>query len=159
MVLRLSQNQLVTNMPVQRWMSYNSFAYIVKQQGSIMLRSITLITFFSTMLPSVTFAENIEEASIRLCDHIKVCVKEKMVASDEVPPEMRAMVDGMVDNMCKSMMDVNAVKGNAEYEDSAIACIDSITKLSCEEIENAGQTPACVTFETELSERYPSLKN
>ncbi|MEP4891195.1 MAG: hypothetical protein ABJV04_14305 [Aliiglaciecola sp.] len=124
-----------------------------------MLRLTTLITLSLTMMSSLTFAENIEEASIRLCDHIKVCVTEQISTTDEIPPEMRAMIDGMVDNMCKSIMDTNAVTGNAEFEESAIACVDSITNLSCKDVESAGQTPACLAFEKEFSERYPNLKN
>ncbi|GAA6184514.1 MULTISPECIES: hypothetical protein [Alteromonadaceae] len=124
-----------------------------------MFRPTTVVTLILTLFSSVTFAENIEEASIRLCDHIKVCVTEQIGTTDGIPPEMRVMIDGVVDNMCKSMMDTNAVKGNMDFEDSAIACIDSITELSCADIESAGQTPACLAFEKKLSERYPNLKN
>ncbi|WP_040523026.1 hypothetical protein [Aliiglaciecola lipolytica] len=124
-----------------------------------MSRLFIFFTVFIISLSFKTYAENIESASLRLCEHIKMCVTKQMKVTDDVTPEMRMMIDGMVDNMCQNMMNTNVVKGNREFEKSAIACIDSITELSCDEIQNAGQTPACLSFEKELSSHYPTQNN
>ena len=84
------------------------------------------------------------EASQNACNHLKNCAKKNM---GEIPPEYQAMVEQSLETMCQALPSSASIPGfdsSHKYYKPAIACMDSISKLSCKHIDDSGtSTPEC----------------
>lgn len=95
-------------------------------------------------LISVTFIFSIGTANAdfnqkmdQMCGKIKECALEDM---GDLTPEMKQMMIGMVDGMCKPMLaSYKQVIGDAGLEKKASACIDSMANQSCDAMKNQNQ--------------------
>lgn len=112
----------------------------------------------TTMLvfPLNLAAESVNQAANTMCQHMKVCIQGNLDAENDIPPEMRQMLDTMISNMCTSVVDVSTAMVQKDVEVSAIACLNSVTKLSCSQLENEIQTAECSEYERQLKKHYPS---
>ena len=101
-----------------------------------------------------TLADSIPEATLDLCEKVKSCAISQM-NQEEVTPEMRQMMEPMLESMCASMgQQVQAVAEQHPLYDSAVACIRSMEKLDCQALQGSGQnsTAACESYEKLLRE-------
>ncbi len=122
---------------------------------------ITRAMFFSFTLAAgaggVAHADEFVDASMQLCEKVKTCTLESMNV-EEVTPEIRDMVMPMVENMCASMRRnyQEVPTGHALYK-PALACMRSLSALSCEEIgRNRTQTDECKKYEAQAKQHAPS---
>ena len=99
-------------------------------------------------------AEKLNSAFNELCDKMELCAIEQMKNEGDLTPQMRSMIEGMIDGMCKNMLDVGEVNQYAELVDPAVACIDSMTSKSCSDLQGDDlQTPECREYE-ELAKEF-----
>lgn len=123
-------------------------------QKKLLLASVTLAIFAS----NTAIADEFDDASNAMCEHVKACAMQEIDMSS-IPPEMVPMVTQSLNNMCQQVRTANPYtqnmrKGHPMYQ-HATACMNSITKLSCEDImEDDRQTPECKKAEQE-AEKYP----
>ncbi len=92
--------------------------------------------------------EDLQEASMALCEKVKQCTFEQMQAKEGIPPEMRSMVEGMLNTMCKDFIKFDEVDRDHELVEPALACMESMSALSCEQLQEDNMaTPACEAYE------------
>ncbi|MEM9255593.1 MAG: hypothetical protein AAGA91_09095 [Pseudomonadota bacterium] len=107
-----------------------------------------LVLWILWVLPAQ--AEELTEAALGLCERVKACSIEQL-QEEELTPEMRQMLQPMLDNMCEqvkgNMGDVPT--GHALYK-PALACMQSMEKLSCEVLMSPDQEPTaeCQRYRT-----------
>lgn len=101
-------------------------------------------------------ANELQQASKRLCDHFKKCMLSEMAAQEEsVPPSMQAVLDNMTKELCSSVMDITQISGKHDLEKSAIACLDSMSNTSCKAMEDDVETPACLDYQKQAEKYFP----
>ena len=101
-------------------------------------------------LPGIGAATSLNQATDTLCVKIKSCATLQL-AQQDLPPAMLQMMTAMFDETCASTIAPYADKAtNAGLEKKAIACIESINKLSCNTImkRSGSETSECKTLET-----------
>ena len=93
-------------------------------------------------------AGDMEEKSTQFCEKIRSCTLAEM-ASQDIPPEMEAMLKPLIDGMCTKMMaEMKADETPKALEDDAMACMDSMNALSCSALMNGeAETKACSGFQ------------
>lgn len=97
-------------------------------------------------------ADDLDEASLAMCEHVKACAVKNMQGAEGMPPEMHAMMMQSMNSMCDQMKAENPYstipKGHALY-DEATACMRSMARLSCDELMNdtGRQTAECDAVE------------
>jgi len=100
-------------------------------------------------------ADDITDAALALCEKVKACAMSE-IAEEDLTPEIRQMMQPMLDNMCANMKArVGEVPiGDAMYE-PAVACMRSMQALSCEAMQTEqANTPACQAYEKMAKETY-----
>lgn len=97
-----------------------------------------LIIISMTLLFGVSTAHaDLNSKMDQMCGKIKECALEDM---GDLTPEMKQMMIGMVDGMCKPMLaSYQQVLGDAGLEKKAEACIDSVINHSCAEMKDHNQ--------------------
>lgn len=99
-------------------------------------------------LPLLCHANELVQASERMCQWVKGCAIEQM-KSQNMTPETKAMMQPMIDSMCINMQkrfsDLSGMSKNHPLFDKATACMNSLSKLPCAKI-NDPSTPECVTY-------------
>lgn len=103
---------------------------------------------------AVADAEELTDAALGLCEKVKSCAMEQ-IAEEDLTPEMRQMMQPMLDNMCASMQsNFGEVPTGHDLYRPAIACMQSMEKLSCEQMQTIDQapTPECQKYQ-ELAEQ------
>ena len=95
--------------------------------------------------------DNFDEASQQLCEHLRECTLKTMDAESNA--NMRKMVDGMVQGMCKKMTRQFKVEGYEDIRNSAAACMRSMTEQDCDALDSSTSTPACREYE-KMAETY-----
>ena len=102
-----------------------------------------------------TFADEYSDASLGLCEKIKSCAMAQM-GSQEITPEIRQMMQPMLDGMCgKMLVNMPEVAQSHAMFKPAVACMKSLEALSCEQMQETSDanTAACKEYE-ELAEKY-----
>ncbi len=110
---------------------------------------ISLLALFSINVSAV----GLEAETKQFCAKIKTCTLAQ-IQTEQVPPEMEAMLTPMIDKMCQEMMasvaEADTQKG-AEAE--AAACMTSMTALSCDAIMSGkAETTECQALEAKSSQ-------
>ncbi len=114
-----------------------------------MFRPIIRLAVFSLFAPALAGADDITSAAKDLCEKVRSCAMAQ-VAEEDLTPELRQMMDPMLDNMCANMQSKvqEVATGHPLYQPS-IACMRSMEALSCEEMQDPAsmQTSECETYE------------
>lgn len=100
-------------------------------------------------LAGAVSADELMEASRGLCDNVKTCALEQ-IAEEDMTPEMRGMMEPMLQNMCTAMNSkVGEVPTGHGHYKWAVACIRSMQSLSCAQLQDPDQavTPECEQYE------------
>lgn len=101
--------------------------------------------------------DNFKEASQQLCQHLRQCTLQAMDA-ESIDANMRQMVEGMVQGMCKKMTRQFEVEGYEDIRNSAAACMRSMAEQDCDSLDAGTSTPACREYET-MAEKYSERGN
>ena len=113
---------------------------------------LSLISFAFYLSSLSATAQTLEQASDALCEHMKQCIITGM-EGEEISHEMKQMMKPMLDGICSSMRADFELTGLSETSHKlyqpAKQCMASMTKLSCQEIENMGSknTAECDEYE------------
>ncbi|WP_018982018.1 hypothetical protein [Salinimonas chungwhensis] len=119
------------------------------------MKSITVAVLGWCVMTAPGFATgSFEQSAQNLCGKIQQCAYKEMGTQENITPQIRSMIEGVVDSMCDQYLaQTNAVQPG-EAQQAAVACLDSLAALSCEVLQS-GQpaTDACNKFET-MAEKY-----
>ena len=138
------------NIPSSKpWQSY-LFKY-EQIQEKITMRS-TLVILFLGIVPAV-MAADFDSQSLQLCEKIKSCALAEL-DGQEMSAEMKSMVMSSMDGMCNMMAtQYNGAEQYTELHQQAVACMDSLSSLSCTALMNGGsETAACLELEKRVAE-------
>jgi hypothetical protein len=100
-------------------------------------------------------ADSLSESSDQLCEKIKACGMEQMLAEEDLPPEMMEMMKPMYADLCKTIISPYIVKTeDAGLQSMAIACLDTINDMNCTDLmDGAGEeADACIEFQEAANE-------
>ena len=96
----------------------------------------------------------LNNAATKLCDKSKMCVGREMSANDEFPPEMKAMMLNMVEEICGQYMSIADLGDEHELIEPATECLNSMANQGCDALLNSDEeTTACKRY-SELAENY-----
>lgn len=105
---------------------------------------------------SAVLADEMTRAIEQMCTKTKVCMQERFGGSDQVSPEMKAMIMQQMGMACDYMAAQYAAapKGHPIYQ-PALQCLKSMAAMSCDELDaiDDNPTPECERYE-EMSEQY-----
>lgn len=114
-----------------------------------MLRQTLRLLVLSLFIPALASADDITSAAKDLCEKVRSCAMSQ-VAEEDLTPELRQMMEPMLDNMCANMQSKvqEVATGHPLYQPS-IACMRSMEALSCEDMQDPArmQTPECEAYE------------
>lgn len=110
---------------------------------------------FSPLAALNVQADDIGSAALAMCEKVKSCAMAQ-IAQEEITPEMRQMMQPMLDSMCANMKDkVQEVPLGHDLYEPAVACMRSMEALSCEQMQSEqADTPACQAYEKMAREAY-----
>lgn len=94
-------------------------------------------------------ADEFTAAALGLCEKVKSCAMEQ-IAEEDLTPEMRQMMQPMLDNMCQNMQDkIEVVPADHPMYAPALACMRSMEALTCAMMQDPQQvkTPQCEAYE------------
>ena len=94
-------------------------------------------------------ADELGDAAQTLCEKVKSCAIAQMEGQN-IPEETRQMMQPMLDNMCTQVRGkVGEVPTGHPLYKPAVACMESMNSLSCENMQDAGAmtTPECEEYE------------
>lgn len=117
-----------------------------------------LVSLVLIHLSAHAAADELRDAVQGLCDSVRSCALEQIV-KEELTPEMRDMMEPMLDNMCATMKEnVQEVAPGHPLYDPAVACMRSLQSLTCDEMQNPerGSTPECEAYEKLAGEQAAS---
>ena len=100
-------------------------------------------------------ADSLADAANDLCEHVKACSMAQ-IAEEDMTPEMRQMMEPMLENMCAAMRsNIREVPEGHELHDPAVACMRSMAQLSCDDFQDGDRvvTPECQKYQ-EMAEGY-----
>ena len=96
----------------------------------------------------------LNNAVTKLCDKSKMCVGQEMSANDEFPPEMKAMMLNMVEEICGQYMSIADLGDEHELIEPATECLNSMANQSCDALLNSDEETAACKRYSELAENY-----
>ncbi|WP_269617820.1 hypothetical protein [Zhongshania sp. BJYM1] len=100
-------------------------------------------------------AGDLSESYNVMCEKMKSCAM-KSIGEADLTPDMRAMITASLENTCQSIeQQFPSVAAAHPLYGPASACLSSMGKLSCDQIENMGDTstPECERYE-KMVENY-----
>ena len=100
-------------------------------------------------------ADSLSESSDQLCEKIKACGTEQMLAEEDLPPEMMEMMTPIYAELCNTIISPYIVETeDAGLQSMATACLDTINELNCTDLmDGAGEEAyACVEFQEAADE-------
>lgn len=104
-----------------------------------------VIVVAGLLLAMPACADDFTDAAVGLCEKVKSCAMQQ-IATEELTPEVRQMMQPMLENMCSDMQaSIGEVPTGHPLYQPAIACMRSMEQLSCERMQDSSgmQTPEC----------------
>lgn len=101
-------------------------------------------------------ADDLLSAANDMCEKVKSCSLAQIAESD-MTPEMRQMMEPMLESMCDSMRQgVQEVPTGHELYEPAVACMRSMANLSCDAYQSGdgAETPECKTYQAMAEKAY-----
>ena len=114
-----------------------------------MRKTLFTLSCFWLFGSAIGLADDITSAASGLCEKVRSCAMAQ-VAEEDLTPELRQMMEPMLDSMCANMQEkVQEVPTGHPLYQPAIDCMRSMEALSCEDMQSADnlQTPACEEYE------------
>ena len=114
-----------------------------------MIKRALTVTALLTGLSAPAWSDDMAGSALRLCEKVKGCALEQ-IAQEDFTPEMRQMMEPMLDNMCVQVQSqITQVPTGHSLYDPALACMQSMEALSCEALRDGSQakTPQCQAYE------------
>lgn len=114
-----------------------------------------VLLFFSlVVLCHSSHADDLADASNAMCAKMQQCITQQLnQPGTEMSPQMRQMVESMTAQMCDNLLDTSQVSSYHDLYQPAVDCMNSMSKLSCDALQDDPQTPQCTIYQ-ELAEAY-----
>lgn len=98
--------------------------------------------------------DNFADASDALCEKQRACMMQQMHAEGGANPQMQQMMSQMMDGICASMRQGYGEANQVSHPlyQHVTACVSSMSQLSCSEMENSDQTPACMALDRQAQQ-------
>ena len=122
-----------------------------------MLQRILVLLVLGASLSLSAQADNMADATLRLCEKIKSCALAQ-IAQEDFTPEMRQMMEPMLNGMCvRVQSQVTDVPTGHPLYGPALACMQSMDSMTCESLRDGQtiKTPECEAYEKE-AQKYES---
>lgn len=92
------------------------------------------------------------------CDKVKMCIQEEMQkeSGGDIPPQLKAMVESMSEQMCARYMPDMMRPEIAEHEDlveAGTACMEDMSEMRCDDFQDEKQPASCKQAEA-LANKY-----
>ena len=117
---------------------------------------IHIMAILSLLASFTVAASEFDTKSQQFCEKIKDCVFDEMAGQD-MSPAVAALAKPMIDSMCdelKQSVIAESAKVPGDIEPDLVACIDSMTVLSCSALmEGKAETSACQSLQ-EKAKQY-----
>lgn len=122
------------------------------------MKALTIVFTALLLLASQSLfaADNLLKASKAACDNVKQCALKEMSSDASVSPQMKQMMIGMMDEACaglKEQFGSDAFKEEQKIMNAAAACLNAISKASCDKLDDTDSLPACQKF-NKMAENY-----
>ena len=117
-------------------------------------QSVSAVVFSLLAAMPAVHADELADAAQALCEKVKSGAMAQM-EGQELTPETRQMMQPMLDSMCTQVRSrVSAVPSSHALYQPAVACMQSMNTLTCENMQDAGEivTPECEEYEQLVSE-------
>ena len=111
-----------------------------------------VLTGYSISIFADTAALN--DAATKLCDKSKMCIGREMKNNEEFPPEMKAMMSNMIDEICAQYMTIADFGDEHELIAPATECLNSMANQDCETLLNSDEESLACKRYSELAESY-----
>lgn len=113
------------------------------------LKYITILTFLGMSHAYGSDMERFVDASNSMCQKVKSCALESMQKEEDLTPQMRAMMEGMLEGMCTNIKEYADVGKSHSLLKPAAQCLESMSALSCGAFESdaMAETKECREFE------------
>lgn len=96
-----------------------------------------LAFILSLLITPFSQATELYNSTLSLCEKSKTCALQQMAGDTTVSPEMKAMIETSMAGMCQAIQGKFAMASHyKDLENAASKCIDSMVKLSCQQLEN-----------------------
>ena len=108
----------------------------------------SIVLSFAVCIPAV-HADELGDAAEALCEKVKSCALAQMEGQN-IPAETRQMMQPMLDNMCAQVRGrIGEVPTGHPLYKPAVACMESMNSLTCEDMQDSGDmaTPECEEYE------------
>ncbi|CAA0122689.1 Uncharacterised protein [Halioglobus japonicus] len=108
----------------------------------------SILLSIAILIPAA-HADELGDAAQALCEKVKSCAMAQ-IEGQNIPAETREMMQPMLDGMCTQIRGkVGEVPTGHPLYKPAVACMESMNSLSCENMQEAGDmiTPECEEYE------------
>lgn len=117
---------------------------------NLILKQCLCLIAFTLVVILPTRADDLTAASLDLCEKVKSCAMAQ-VAEQDLTPQMREMMQPMLDNMCANMQSrIGEVPTGHPLYAPAVACMRSMEEImTCAMMQNSGNmtTPECEAYQ------------
>ncbi len=114
-----------------------------------MPRPTSLLLLAAALAGAPALAQNeLQQAADALCEKVRSCALAQVDDAD-MTPEMRQMMEPMLDNMCVTMR-AGIAEAPADHElyEPAVECMRSMAELACDQMEAMRDgTPECQEYQ------------
>ena len=114
-----------------------------------MLKRSALFFILGLVVTLPAHSNDLISAAMELCEKVKSCAMAQ-VAEEDLTPEIRQMMEPMLDKMCADMrQEMDEVPVGHPLYQPALACMRSMQGLSCEMMQDAQrmETSECKAYE------------
>lgn len=114
-----------------------------------MLKRSAFVFILSLVATLPAHSDDLATAAMQLCEKVKSCALAQ-VAEEDLTPEIRQMMQPMLDNMCADMRSsMGEVPAGHPLYQPALACMRSMENLTCEMMQDSErmETAECKAYE------------
>lgn len=100
---------------------------------------------------SDTHSDALSDASGVVCDKIRVCSLRQLQKENLDNPHMRELMEQTISGICETMVSQSLTAQQHGLFDDALACLEEMAQMSCQQIESGIDSPACNRLEAKAS--------
>ena len=101
-------------------------------------------------------ASALSDASGVVCDKIRVCSIKQLQKENLDSPQMRELMEQTISGICETMVSQSLTAQRHGLFDDALACLEEMAQMSCQQIEQGINSPACNRLEAKATSNLQS---
>ena len=122
------------------------------------MKFMSLLVIF--LFSGVANATGLSDATTTVCDKVKLCGTAQL-ERQQLSPDLEAMLTLMVNGMCEAIVAPYVSQAiNAGLEQKAVACLETLDAMSCDQLLDGGgnESKACQELEKAAEGVFPEEK-